>query len=133
MNHLICQLLSQWIKPRVKVFQNFCRLFQTRHVINSKARESWRWLLIVSNRLPSFWSAQMEQDSPEKDPHKTISHTITQQHNLEEKLRRENKGKLLKTRKNLTVILKGSIIGFLVSFVKNDEIRPSISCQIILE
>ena len=27
----------------------------------------------------------------------------------------------------------GSIMGFLISFVKNDEIRPSISCQIILE
>ena len=29
--------------------------------------------------------------------------------------------------------LKGKYHGFLVSFGKNDEIRPSISCQIILE
>ena len=28
---------------------------------------------------------------------------------------------------------RGSIMGFLVSFVKNDEIRPSISWQIILD
>ena len=26
-----------------------------------------------------------------------------------------------------------SIMGFLISFVENDEMRPSISCQIILE
>ena len=31
-------------------------------------------------------------------------------------------------------VLRGSIMmGFLISFVKRDEIRPSISCQIILE
>ena len=29
--------------------------------------------------------------------------------------------------------LKGKYHGVLISFVKNDEIRPSISCQIILE
>ena len=29
--------------------------------------------------------------------------------------------------------IKGKYHGVLVSFVKNDEIRPSISCQIILE
>ena len=30
-------------------------------------------------------------------------------------------------------ILYISIMGFLVSFVKNDKIRPSVSCQIMLE
>ena len=29
--------------------------------------------------------------------------------------------------------VRGSIMEFLVSFVKNDEIRPAVSCQIILE
>ena len=29
--------------------------------------------------------------------------------------------------------LQSSIMGFLLSFVKNDEIRSSISCQIVLE
>ena len=34
---------------------------------------------------------------------------------------------------NLSLSLKGKYHEDLVSFVKNDEIRPSISCQIILE
>ena len=33
----------------------------------------------------------------------------------------------------IEAILKGKYNGVLVSFVKNDEIKPSISCQIILE
>ena len=33
----------------------------------------------------------------------------------------------------LPMLLKGKYHGFLVSFVKNDEIRPSNSCQVILE
>ena len=33
----------------------------------------------------------------------------------------------------LSLSFKGKYHGVLVSFVKNDEIRPSISCQIILE
>ena len=32
----------------------------------------------------------------------------------------------------MPLALKGKYHGVLVSFVKNDEIRPSISCQIIL-
>ena len=31
------------------------------------------------------------------------------------------------------MLSKGSIIGFLESFVKNNETRPSIRCQIILD
>ena len=34
---------------------------------------------------------------------------------------------------DVDTFLKGKFHGFLTSFVKYDEIRPSISCQIILE